>query len=252
MPRSEHLSFSEAIERVLRDHGGYAPLKVIYKDFEKYRPLTGKTPLKTIQERVQRDSRFTRIGLGVYALTSELGKLPRPESPRTALEKQRFQHTRFQGMLIEIGNLEGFETYTADPGKIFENKKLGALSTLKKLPEFTYLQIVSTARYIDVLWLNARNFPAHAFEVEYSTNFRNSLVKFTELQDFNTRFYLVAPDEGKPKFRREVERAAFTSIASRCIFWSFREVEKLYRTRVALAEAMKSMGTLEINQMELG
>jgi hypothetical protein len=33
------------------------------------REKTGLTPDNSIQERVQRDDRFTRIGLGVYALT---------------------------------------------------------------------------------------------------------------------------------------------------------------------------------------
>lgn len=241
MARLEGLTFAEAIEKVLRDHRGYAPLRTIYRDFKKYRPLTGKTPLKTIQERIQRDPRFTRIGLGVYALTAQLGKLPRPEEPKTFPEKQRFEHTRFQGMLIEMGNLEGFETYTADPSRVFEKKKLGCISTLRRLPQFTYDRIVGTARYIDVLWFNARHFPERAFEVEYSTNFRNSLVKFTELQDFNTDFFLVAPEQAKAKYLREIQRPAFTSIASRCIFWGFEQLENLYRKKLALADAIKSM-----------
>jgi putative restriction endonuclease len=54
-------TFSDAIEEVMLHNGYYAPLQVIYKEFEKYRKKTGLTPDKTIQERVQRDSRFTRI-----------------------------------------------------------------------------------------------------------------------------------------------------------------------------------------------
>ena len=64
-----NLTFSDAIELVLRDNGNFAPLKYIYDNFEKYREKTGKTPDNTIQERVQRDERFTRIAKGVYALT---------------------------------------------------------------------------------------------------------------------------------------------------------------------------------------
>jgi hypothetical protein len=37
-------------------------LPLIYKEFSKYREKTGLTPDKTIQERVQRDARFTKIG----------------------------------------------------------------------------------------------------------------------------------------------------------------------------------------------
>jgi hypothetical protein len=68
----ENLTYSEAIEMVMNDNGGFAPLKYIYKNIEKYRKKTGKTPDNTIQERVQRDSKFTRIALGIYGLTEFL------------------------------------------------------------------------------------------------------------------------------------------------------------------------------------
>ena len=69
------LTYSEAIEMVMKDNGGFASLKYIYDNIEKYRKKTGKTPDNTIQERVQRDSRFTRIAVGVYALTEFLKKI---------------------------------------------------------------------------------------------------------------------------------------------------------------------------------
>jgi hypothetical protein len=68
----ENITYSEAIEMVMNDNGGFAPLKYIYENIEKYRKKTGKTPDNTIQERVQRDDRFTRIALGVYGLTEFL------------------------------------------------------------------------------------------------------------------------------------------------------------------------------------
>lgn len=73
------LTFSEAIERVLFQNGGFATLKLIYDQFEKYRKKTGKTPDNTIQERVQRDPRFTRIGKGVYALTNFLERIEKDD-----------------------------------------------------------------------------------------------------------------------------------------------------------------------------
>jgi len=66
------LTYSEAIEKVMKDNGNFAPLKFIYDNIEKYREKTGKTPDNSIQERVQRDIRFTRISKGVYALTEFL------------------------------------------------------------------------------------------------------------------------------------------------------------------------------------
>jgi len=71
----ENLTYSDAIEMVMNENGGFAPLKYIYENIEKYRKKTGKTPNNTIQERVQRDERFTRIALGVYGLTEFLEKI---------------------------------------------------------------------------------------------------------------------------------------------------------------------------------
>lgn len=68
----KNLTYSEAIEMVMNDNGGFAPLKYIYDNIGKYRKKTGKTPNNTIQEKVQRDDRFTRIASGVYGLTKFL------------------------------------------------------------------------------------------------------------------------------------------------------------------------------------
>ena len=66
---NKNLTYSRAIEKVMIDNGGFASLKLIYDKIRQYREKTGKTPDNTIQERVQRDARFTRIAKGVYALT---------------------------------------------------------------------------------------------------------------------------------------------------------------------------------------
>jgi putative restriction endonuclease len=72
MNRDGELTYSEAIEKVMRNNGYFAPLKLLYKEIWNYKDrskITGITPDFTIQERVQRDPRFTRIAKGVYALT---------------------------------------------------------------------------------------------------------------------------------------------------------------------------------------
>lgn len=226
------ITFSEAIERVMLANGYYASLQLIYKEFEKYRSFSGLTPLKTIQERVQRDKRFTKIGLGVYALTRYLYKLPRFIEPKTPAERRSYTHTKIEGMIIEIGNMDGFDTYTPDKSKVFENKKLANLITTNQFPEFTFKQIIDSVQYIDVIWFNKRGFPEKVFEVEDSTDFRGSLVKFTELQDFKTHFNLIADSARKTKFEREISKSAFQNIANRCNFIDYGQVEELYSARL--------------------
>ena len=81
------MTYSEAIEKVMMDNGGFASLQFIYKNIEKYRDKTGLTPDNTIQEKVQRDDRFTRIGFGVYALTNFIAKVEKDNLGSFSFEK---------------------------------------------------------------------------------------------------------------------------------------------------------------------
>ena len=228
----EQITYSEAIEKVLLENNYIAPLKKIYKEISKFRVLTGKTPLKTIQERVQRDDRFTRIGLGVYALTEYLDKLPKIATPANETEKEERLHAKIQGMLIEIGNNrnEVEDTYTSDRKWVFDNKLLGSLVTLSEVPPFTFKHIIDeTVRYFDVIWFNKRRFPLKIFEVEHSTDFRDAFVKFMELQDIRATFCCMSREDREGKFKRELKKSAFEPILERCEFATYEQVENDYK-----------------------
>ena len=228
------LTYSNAIEEIMLNNGYIAPLKLLYKEIWKYKDkskIKGKTPFNTIQERVQRDKRFTKIGLGVYALTDYLSDLPKEVEAKTSKEIIERKHATIQGMLLEIGNFKKdvMDTYTNDKNWIFKGKRLGNLSTIKKLPYFTYKNIIEdSVRYIDVIWFNKRNFPYSIFEVEDSTDFRDALIKFSELQDFLAEFYCIAEDNRRTKFEKEIKKNAFASIRNRVIFRTYEEVESDY------------------------
>ncbi|MDH5363550.1 MAG: hypothetical protein OEZ07_01260 [Dehalococcoidia bacterium] len=226
--RQERLTYSEAIEKVLLANNYVAPLRKIYKEIIKYRPLTGKTPFQTIQERVQRDPRFTRIGLGVYALTEYLDKLPTSPKPQSKEQGEEQTHYSIQGMLLEIGNMEGFDTYSPNKNAIFNNKPLLQIMTLSEFPLFTYPNIIQSVRFIDVLWFNDRGFPKSAFEVEITPQFRNSLVKFGELCDFHASFYLIADAKYYDKYENEISRVVFKEIKERCLFTTVEQVTDMY------------------------
>ena len=232
---SKDLTYVEAVEQVMLHNGYIAPLKLIYKEIWRYKDkgqVKGKTPLDTIREKVQRDKKFTRVGLGVYALSDKLHLLKQQETPKTPQEKLATKHAQIQGMLLEIGNSrnEVSDTYTNDKNFIFENKNLGSICTLKSVPPFTYERIIKdSVSFMDVIWFNERMFPSMVFEVENSTDFRGALIKFTELIDFQTKFSCVAPIERKPKFDKEIQKNAFKSIRSRVRFYSYEQVEADYK-----------------------
>jgi putative restriction endonuclease len=66
------------IEQVMIKNGGFASLKLLYEEKWKYidqNSVEGRTPDMTIQERVQRLGKFTRIASGIYALADFIKKI---------------------------------------------------------------------------------------------------------------------------------------------------------------------------------
>lgn len=236
----ENITYSQGIRKVMLENGGFAPLKLIYEKIWKYKDksvIRGLTPNYTIQERVQRDPQFTKIGLGVYALTDFLERLEidKLSFERTENTKTR-EHAQIQGMLLEIGNFRKFDTYTNDKKWVFENKTLGGLATLDKIPTFTYSNIIEDSiSFVDVAWFNLRGFPARIYEVEDSTDFRDAFIKFKELEYFTTEFYCVADsnENRKRKFEREISKNAFETIKARTKFITYEDVKITHQNEIA-------------------
>lgn len=228
----DDLTYSDAIEKIMLNNGGVATLKQIYEDiwiFKDKSKIKGKTTNNTIQERVQRDERFFRLGLGIYGLVAFKDKLLQETKPKNEQEKQERVHTHLQGMLLEIGNSIHFDTYTNDKRCTFKNVKLSQIATLESLPQFTYKRIIDeSARFCDVIWLNNRGFIDSIFEIEITTDFRDAFVKFSEMQDFFINFYCVADEKREEKFIKELAKASFKHMKNRIKFLPNTQIYKEY------------------------
>ncbi|MCL2327152.1 MAG: hypothetical protein FWC39_01425 [Bacteroidetes bacterium] len=244
MAKDNGLTWVQAIEKAIIELGYIATLKQIYELAPKYKTFSGLTPHKSINLMVQKYDNFVKIRPGLYGLKKYLDKLPDEYNPRiikTEEEDNKITHSYVQGLLIEIGNIQGFDTFSPDKSGLFLNKKIGEIITQLEVPKFTYDNIVQSAKYIDVIWFNQRQFPNTIIEIENSTNFRNSLVKFVDLQDFNANMIMVAPNEQSKinKFQQEITKAAFASIKNRVKFYDYEYVEKLYNHQLA-SQSFKS------------
>lgn len=239
MPKHSDITYAEAMEKVMEANGGFAPLPLLYREIGKYKDMSkmrGKTPDYTIQEKAQRDPRFVRIGLGLYALKSwqDSGRLVTPPPAKTKAEQKVRKHAEIQSKLILIGNHnpEVKDTYTNDKNTAFTGGTLGGIATLNMLPQFTYEKNLKSASFADVVWMNERGYPSHLFEVEHSTKFVNALTKFCDLQNFFAKFICVADETRKPAFERHLERPAFKAMKGRCAFFTYEQVESDYEQRL--------------------
>jgi hypothetical protein len=160
----------EAVTEVMRANGGYATLGKLYQETLKIPGVEWKTktPFKSInrivQDNIVQDSRFFfRIRPGLWALKECKHTLP---AEIREIDRPEYNHTYYQGLLVELGNLKRLETFVPpqDRGKRFMDKPLGDAATLPTLHPFTYPEVVKRAQSVDVIWFNSRRMPSTFFE----------------------------------------------------------------------------------------
>lgn len=220
-------TWADVIEYTMINNNYYATLKYLHSECPKLKSHKGKTPDMTINYILQTDDRFIKIQPGLWALKKYINNLPYGINPKDN-NIEEITHSLLQGYLIEIGNEKDKLTFTPDKSRIFLNKRLKDIIKIEKCPDFTYDKIINSIKYIDVIWFNDRLFPDNIIEVEHSTNFRNSLLKFMDLQDFNTKMTMVAEKDRKDAFLKEIGRPVFASIKNKVTFIDYDEVVSMY------------------------
>ncbi len=215
----------------LRKEGGYATLRRLNEaiDFSTWKT---KTPDATVRRIVQNSKHIFRIQPGLWALeevrNEVLNKLKIKEG--NVHNDEQFNHGYYQGLLVEVGKFQNKKTYVPaqDQRRKFLNQDLGDLADMIRLPEFTYSELLKKARTIDVIWFNERNMPSSFYEVEHTTDIKNSLTKFYELQDFNAGFYIVADKHRKKEYEDKLHVSMFKPIEKRVKFLEYARVADMY------------------------
>ncbi len=225
----------EEVVKSMEMNGGFATLAFLYQNVN----ISGwktKTPFASIRRIVQDDRYFFKIKPGLWALNTYRNEVLNKFSLEKNNDKKaihEFNHTYYQGLLVEIGNLEGYRTFVPhqDKNKKYLTKPLKDLSSISDFYPFTYENVIRRAITIDVSWFNERKFPSSLFEVEHSTDIHNSLLKFLELQDFNTNFNIVADKAREKEFLDKINSVAFKPIRERVSFLDYDQLS-VYHSKV--------------------
>lgn len=235
---------SEQVIKVMENNGGYATLGYLYQNVN-VKDWKTKTPFATIRRIVQDSRFFFKIRPGLWALNDYREKVLEKFDLSTGENKQEniFNHTYYQGLIVEIGNLKNFETHVPnqDKNKLFLERPLKKVTSLQNIYEFSYPTIVKRASTIDVIWFNHRKLPYAFFEVEHSTDFQNSLGKYADLQDFNSKFFLVCPIEKKRRFEDIIEIDIFKEIKNRVQFVDYDYISNLHTKTIEIVELQRTI-----------
>ena len=218
----------EAVIEVMKKSGGYSTLGRLYREVPKVAGVQWgtKTPFASMRRIVQDSRFFFKIRPGLWALKECREELPIGVLAKTTRQREELDHSYYQGLLVEIGNLKKYATAVPgqDRNKRFLDRPLGELATLSQLPPFSYERFVRCASSVDVVWFNDRRMPSQLFEVEHTTDIKNSLLKFVELQDFAARFCIVADAARQREFESKLGAAAFRVLRNRVGFLDYETV----------------------------
>ncbi len=215
----------------MQSNGGYATFHQLNSMID-FTDWGTKTPQASVRRIVQTNGEFFRIAAGLWGLTeskqSILHKLDISESDKQSVD--HFTHGYIQGIISEIGKLKNLETYVPpqDKNRKFLEKKLSEVTTVHQIYDFTYPEILRFARTVDVIWFNERKLPNAFYEVEHTTDMKNSLNKFYELQDFRANFFIVAPQEREKQFNDVVSSSIYKEIRNLVRFVSYDTIIKQY------------------------
>lgn len=234
----------EAVIKALEQHEGIATLAQLYKDTLRIPGVVWKTktPHASIRRIVQQRPEIFKVRPGLWALESfrkQLDLEPEDKDSENYKESVEKGHSYYQGLVAIIGKLRGYSTYipNQDKNKMCVHESLGEIRTLNKLPSFSYYNITKRASTIDVSWFNDRDMPHSFFEIEHSTNFQNSLLKFHDLQDFNARMIIVASSVRQREFKSKINYLAFREIANRVNFYDYERLVRVYEKETINSDA---------------
>lgn len=215
----------------LRREGGYATLRRLNEimDFSTWKT---KTPEATVRRIVQLSKQIFRIQPGLWALEDYREQVLQKMDlkPGNKHSEEQFSHGYYQGLLVNIGKFHQHLTYipAQDRNRKFINQRLGDIVDTTELPSFTNKELMRRAKTVDVIWFNEREMPSSFYEVEHTTDIKNSLSKFYELQDFFAGFYIVADSSRKVEYEDKLHVSMFKAIEKRVKFLDYNRVVEMY------------------------
>lgn len=234
----------EAVIETLKRLGGIATLGQLNQEVFKIEDCqwNTKTPFASIRRIVQERKEIYKIKPGLWALVScqkqleANGFIIENEHNADSAIMRDFNHSYYQGLLLEIGNCQNLLTYVPeqDKNKKYAGTVLKNIRSLDAIPPFSFPELVHRSASVDVIWFNERKMPCAFFEVEHSTDIQNSLLKFFDLQDFYSKMSIVADSKRMNEFDKKLHYRAFKELVDneRVSFLSYDLLNKLYNQAI--------------------
>ncbi len=236
------MSWKQLVKEALEAMGGEGSLKSITEYLEAHprRPQTA-TWQATIRRVVRQYKIFephkTLDGLAGYMLVPE--KMLKPIEKTTKQD----EHGKIQGMLLHIGMIFGYETYTNPTDKtirIFKNISISEYATIRNDDDSLSSLNIEKVRNIDVIWMKEDDlglYPAYAFEVENSTKVKDGLLRLLRIPErYKSMLYIIGKGaDEQVLYDKYISQAPFRQHSKLLQFIQFSEIEEFYSNTISFS-----------------
>jgi hypothetical protein len=240
------ITWKQLVADTLKELGGEASLKEITAKL-KDNPLRPKTATwnATVRRVVRQYKLFepvkARNGLAGYRLINP------PDLESHKQETTVDPHGEQQGMLLRLGSMCGYETFTNSTDKTirqFRGQPISTYATIRNDDATLRSLPLPRIRTSDVIWMAEDDeglYPRYAFEIENSTKVRSGLLRLLKIPErFHTRLFIVGSgDEEERLFGRFMNESPFRQHAHRFQFHRYLDVAAFYESGVEFRRHVK-------------
>jgi hypothetical protein len=137
-------------------------------------------------------------------------------------------HEEAELLLLKIGRLLGYDTYTPDKNKQAYGELLSDYVNIDKIPtRFLGPDIEKIVREIDVIWFEDE-VPKYAFEVEHTTKFGSGFQRLCQLVPLNAKLFIVSSAKNSYLFDKFISTDPYYKYSSNFKFKDYKKVEKYF------------------------
>jgi len=137
-------------------------------------------------------------------------------------------HSEASLLLLKIGQLLGYDTYSPDAGKQAYGEALRDHCTLEQVPTRFLGELVPVIREIDVIWFK-NDVPKFAFEVEHTTKVGSGFQRLFQLHPLATKLFIVSSEKNRHFFDKFIETDPYFHHRSSFQFRNYTQLEDFFR-----------------------
>lgn len=230
----------EAIKKLMLDNGGLVSWQYIYKNIDQYYPSAKSSKewdagiRGVLYREIKNKRNFKKIGFGIFAVEEYQSQQYVNKIKNDTIR----MHSYIEGIMVELGNYEKYDTYCADPSAQFQpNVSVGQLVTIDNFPGFTYPEVNAIAKKIDVIWFSGKiyKYPKRVIEIVDSIGtLGDSLNRMYQLKEFQTDFFVIAPEKHLGKIQNILSRDPYSIVKERFVVKNYGEAISYYTKRLEL------------------